>query len=100
MLVFATVAAYEAGQLQLADWSMTDAQFFESLRTSPIAAVKETATRWFVGELWDMAPLAWFEGERPDYAVSPQLLGGAVEPHGSSLFSPTGLRTSGTGSLR
>ena len=91
MLISATVAAYEAGQMRLADWSMTDAQFFEGLRTSPIAAVKETATRWLVGELWDMAPLSWFEGQRPDYAALHQF-SAALSEHMDRPFFAYGIK--------
>lgn len=70
MLIYATVAAFEAGQLTEQDWAMVDAQFFEALRTSQVApAAREAATRWYVGELWDMAPLSWFSGNRPSYPM-------------------------------
>jgi hypothetical protein len=91
MLIAATVAAYEGGQIRSADWSMTDGQFFESLRTSPIAFVKETATRWFVGELWDMAPLSWFEGQRPDYTVLRQF-SQALSAHMDRPFFAYGIK--------
>lgn len=91
MLISATVSAYEAGQIRLADWSMTDAEFYEGLRTSPIAAVKETATRWFVGELWDTAPLSWFEGRRPDYAVLHQF-SAALSEHMDRAFFAYGIK--------
>lgn len=67
MLIYATVNAFQGGELTPQDWSMTDGEFFERLRKSEVQAAAETATRWYVGELWEMAPLSWFSGSRPSY---------------------------------
>ena len=67
MLLFATVSAYDAGEIKPADWSWTDGEFYSALRKSEVAATRDAADRWYTGELWEMAPLSWFSGSRPSY---------------------------------
>jgi len=71
MLIFATVRAFEAGEIRTDDWRMFDQQFIGRLLDSAIKEVKETVERWMVGELWVSTPLIWLKGKRPDY---PRLL--------------------------
>jgi uncharacterized protein len=67
MVLFATVRAYEQGEITSGDWSLVDDQFITRLLSSPTHEVRETAERWIVGELWHCTPLHWMAGERPGY---------------------------------
>jgi uncharacterized protein len=67
MLIYATTVAFRAMEIREADWSLTDDAFFWRLITSRAPKASETAKRWASGELWDMAPIVWMKGERPDY---------------------------------
>ena len=67
MFLYATVAALEAGEINKNDWHFTDQQFLSRLLDSPTSAVRDTATRWTVGEIWHMTPLYWMRGPRPDF---------------------------------
>ena len=69
MLLYATVTAYQAGEITPHDWAWTDIEFYTALRTSRVSAVRDAADRWYVGELWETAPLSWFTGNRPNYLV-------------------------------
>ncbi len=67
MVLFATVKAYEQGEITSGDWSLVDHEFIMRLLGSPTRQVRETAERWIVGELWHCTPLRWMAGARPDY---------------------------------
>jgi HD superfamily phosphohydrolase len=67
MLIFATIRAYEEGEIEKVDWSLTDFDFINRLLSSQIADTKEAAERWIAGEFWDLAPLQWVAGDRPEY---------------------------------
>jgi HD superfamily phosphohydrolase len=67
MMLFATVRAFEDGEIKILDWSLTDFQYLDELLSSTVNDTKETAARWITGELWDFTPLQWMHGERPDY---------------------------------
>ena len=67
MLLYATTQAYEAGEIDKADWALTDYAFLNRLLNSSQRMVSETASRWIAGEIWSMTPLLWMEGKRPDY---------------------------------
>jgi hypothetical protein len=69
MILFATIRAYEESEIRKVDWSLTDHQFLNLLLTSKTSDVKEAASRWVTGELWDFAPLQWMSGDRPDYQL-------------------------------
>ncbi|QPF92313.1 HD domain-containing protein [Bradyrhizobium commune] len=71
MLLYATVRAFEAGEIRVDDWRMFDQQFIARLLDSSTKEVREAAERWMVGELWTSTPLIWFKGKRPAY---PKLL--------------------------
>lgn len=67
MILYASVSAFEAGEIGKPDWNLTDHQLLERLLTSRVRAAKETVDRWLVGELWDTTPLYWMAGERPAF---------------------------------
>jgi HD superfamily phosphohydrolase len=67
MLLFATIRAFEEGEIQKVDWNLTDYDFVSRLLSSKVSETKDAAERWIAGELWDFAPLRWMDGERPDY---------------------------------
>ena len=71
MILYASVQAYEAGELKSSDWHLVDHDFIVRLLTSETKDVRETAQRWVTGELWDCTPLRWMNGDRPRY---PELL--------------------------
>jgi hypothetical protein len=71
MILFATVRAYEAGELTKTDWSLVDHHFIVRLLGSETKDVRDSAQRWMAGELWDCTPLRWMGGDRPRY---PKLL--------------------------
>lgn len=66
MILYATVLAFEAGEIGKPDWSLTDDGLLQRLLTSG-GEGKETAKRWLTGELWDKTPLYWMAGRRPDF---------------------------------
>ena len=67
MMLYATVRAYEEGQITKSDWRLVDYEFMTLLSTSCIKDVREAVTRWIAGELWDCTPLKWMSGKRPEY---------------------------------
>jgi HD superfamily phosphohydrolase len=67
MLLFATIRAFEEGEIRKVDWSLTDVDFMHRLLSSKVAESRDAAERWVAGELWDFVPLRWMGGERPDY---------------------------------
>lgn len=67
MLLYATVQALQHGELNNADWDMTDDQFIARLLTSKVKECSKTVERWLVGEFWVTTPLMWMEGSRPKY---------------------------------
>ena len=67
MFLYATVSALEAGEVNKNDWYLTDQQFLSRLLESPTNTVRDTVTRWAVGEIWHITPLYWMEGPRPDF---------------------------------
>ena len=87
MLIYATVKAFQGGELTTQDWAMADGEFFERLRKSEVQSAAEAATRWYVGELWDMAPLSWFSGSRPDYPYMMSFSEALSDHMGRSYFA-------------
>jgi HD superfamily phosphohydrolase len=69
MLLYATTRALQAREIDKVDWSMTDFQFLTRLLESNLRDVQDAAQRWVAGELWDLTPLRWMEGHRPDYTA-------------------------------
>ena len=67
MMLYATVRAYEAGEITSGAWYLVDHEFLMKLLNSETPDVVDTVQRWVVGELWDRTPLRWMSGERPDY---------------------------------
>ena len=67
MILYATVLALENGEIESPDWNLTDDQFLQRLLSSPTRQVSDTTARWRVGELWDVTPLYWMHGQRPDF---------------------------------
>jgi uncharacterized protein len=67
MMLSATVGAFTAGEICKADWSLVDHQLIMRLLGSATPEVRNTAERWTAGELWDLTPLRWMSGQRPDY---------------------------------
>ena len=67
MILYATVSSFEKGEIGKPDWNFTDNQLLDRLLSSTNKEVKDTATRWIVGELWDATPLYWMYGPTPDY---------------------------------
>jgi uncharacterized protein len=67
MMLYATVRAFECGEIKILDWSLTDFEYLHGLLSSNVSETKDAASRWIAGELWDFAPLQWMQGERPDY---------------------------------
>ena len=68
MLLFATIKAFEVGEIGALDWSLTDFAFMVRLLSSKSAYTRNAAERWIAGELWDLTPLQWMDGKRPDYS--------------------------------
>jgi len=68
MMLFATVRAYEAGEISTLDWGLVDYQFVSRLLESKEKEISDTVERWVAGELWNCTPLRWMTGERPSYA--------------------------------
>ncbi len=66
MILYATVSAFEADEIGKLDWSLTDDELLQRLRTSA-GEGKETVKRWLAGELWNGTPLYWMAGRRPDF---------------------------------
>ena len=69
MLLYASIAAIQEGEIEKTDWSITDVQLLERLLCSQVSRVKDTVTRWLTGELWHKTPLFWMEGERPGFSA-------------------------------
>lgn len=67
MLLYATVKALQQGELNNADWDMTDDNFIAKLLKSRVPECAKTVDRWLVGKLWVTTPLMWMEGSRPKY---------------------------------
>ena len=67
MILNATVRAFQEGEIREIDWSLTDFDFLHRLLSSSIKETRDTAERWIAGELWELTPLNWMEGERPDF---------------------------------
>jgi HD superfamily phosphohydrolase len=67
MMLYATICAFEGGEITIVDWDLTDFSYLHKLLTSGVRETKEAAVRWIAGELWDFIPLQWMEGERPEY---------------------------------
>jgi HD superfamily phosphohydrolase len=67
MMLYATVRAYEVGEITSVDWALVDHEFLTLLLTSGTSDVVDTAKRWIAGDLWERTPLRWLSGERPDY---------------------------------
>jgi HD superfamily phosphohydrolase len=67
MMLYATIRAFEDGEIKILDWSMTDFEYLHRLLSSDVSEAKDAAVRWIAGELWDFVPLQWMGGERPDY---------------------------------
>jgi hypothetical protein len=68
MLLYATIRAFEEGEISKVDWSLTDYDFIHRLLSSAVSETKDAAERWTVGEPWDFTPLQWMSGERPNYS--------------------------------
>ena len=68
MMLSATVGAFTAGEICQVDWSLVDHQLIMRLLGSATPEVRNTAERWTAGELWDLTPLRWMSGQRPDYS--------------------------------
>lgn len=71
MMLSAAVAAVEAQELRITDWNKTDYEFINKMLSSDSKDIKQTVERWLTGELWDVSPLYWFQGDRPKF---PKLL--------------------------
>lgn len=71
MILFATVRAYEAGEITADDWKLVDHEFLMRLLGSNVRDVRDTVERWIAGELWDVISPCWMSGDRPSY---PELL--------------------------
>ncbi len=67
MMLFATVRAYEAGEIRADDWKMVNHEFVTRLLRSEVRDVRDAAARWMTGELWDQIPPCWMSGCRPSY---------------------------------
>jgi uncharacterized protein len=68
MLLYATIRAFEEGEIKKLDWSLTDYDFIHRLLSSAVSETKDAAERWIAGEPWDFTPLQWMSGERPNYS--------------------------------
>lgn len=87
MMLSAAVAAVKSGQFRATDWSKTDYQFISDLLGSEVKLVSETVQRWLTGELWDISPLYWFEGKRPDFPTFLAFSGELEAQLGQPFFS-------------
>jgi hypothetical protein len=67
MLLYATVMAFDAGEITKVDWTLTDHGLIQRFLNSGSDKVKDTVKRWLTGQLWDFSPLFWMEGNRPPY---------------------------------
>ena len=68
MILYAAVTSLESGELTKSDWSLIDQEFLSRLVHSREKAVRDTATRWLAGEVWNTTPLYWMAGPCPDYS--------------------------------
>ena len=68
MILYATVSAIESGEIENLDWGLIDDQLLERLLSSSKEEIRDTTKRWRVGELWDVTPLYWMHGRRPDFS--------------------------------
>ena len=67
MLLYSTIGAIELDEIQSVDWNLTDSQLLHRLQTSTDTRIRETVTRWLVGEPWHKTPLYWMKGLRPAF---------------------------------
>lgn len=67
MLTYATVSALEAKILQPTDWHLTDMEYIGRLLGANKQEVRETTTRWLLGDIWDLADLIWMRGPLPPF---------------------------------
>lgn len=67
MIIYATVRAFQAGEIKLVDWSLTDFDFIHKLLCSNVKETRDTAERWIAGEPWEITTLNWMDGSRPEY---------------------------------
>lgn len=66
MVLSAAVGAVRHAPQSL-HWSMTDYEFITRMLASRERRVSDTIERWLSGELWEVCPLYWFEGNRPNF---------------------------------
>lgn len=69
MMLYATIHAFKSGEIETRDWNLTDYDFLHRLMNSRSEDVRDNVQRWIVGEMWDLAPLMWMKGIRPNYVT-------------------------------
>jgi len=70
MLIFATVNAFELGELGPEEyvWTLTDREIVERLLRSADGAVVQAIRSWLLRDLWPVSDLWWMEGSAPDFS--------------------------------
>ncbi len=67
MVLYSSVLAYKKHELDKANWNLTDQEFIQLLKHSEDKDCVETVKRWLVGEYWNITPLVWMSGKRPNF---------------------------------
>lgn len=87
MMLYATVQAYQVGEIVPDDWSMVDHEFVMKLLGSKTEIVADTAQRWIAGELWSRTPFQWMAGARPEYPTLLAFSASLTEVMGFACFA-------------
>lgn len=67
MLLYSTVEALKSGELSGDEWYLTDADLLNRLTASPTVSIRDTVTRWLMGDLWDASGLLWMRENPPQF---------------------------------
>lgn len=68
MLIYSSVLAFERKYIAPTDWILTDGDFIQRLLACPEKEIRETASRWLLGDLWSLSELSWFEGQPASFS--------------------------------
>jgi HD superfamily phosphohydrolase len=67
MLIYSSVLAFEREYLTPTDWILTDSDFIQRLLDRSDKEIKDTVSRWLLGDLWSLSELFWLEGQPADF---------------------------------
>jgi HD superfamily phosphohydrolase len=87
MLLSAAVQAIERNCLSKEHWSLTDDQFVQALLNCNDKDVRETASRWFLGDTWSLSDLFWFDGTPPSFSETQAFAQALAELLGRQCFA-------------